>query len=258
MSGDIKDRVFCPQCGDYVKPRVVRTMTLSGEVIVEYYCPKHGLIEAQKKPVSLPQRRVTPGGVYIVFEGIDGSGKTTQAVLLYEYIRRKGYDAVLVREPWVKAIKDFLYKHDLDPDAEAYLFAADRIILQKEVILPSLEAGKIIISDRSLFASLAYQVARGLPEEFILAINRSIRFPDVVVLLDIPVEEAYRRLKARGETTRFEDPDFMVKVRERYLQLARDYEEVFIVIDGRKPVQEVHREVVLKLKERFQGKLSLD
>lgn len=258
MSDDVKDRVFCPSCGDYVKPRVVRTLTLSGEVIIEYYCPKHGLVETQKKQIALPQRRVTPGGLYIVFEGIDGSGKTTQAFMLYDYLSKKGFDVVLVREPWVKAIKDFLYKHDLDPDAEAYLFAADRIILQKEVVLPSLEAGKIVLSDRSVFASLAYQAARGLPEEFILAINRSIRLPDVVILLDVAPEEAYRRLKARGEVTRFEDPGFMAKVREKYLQLAKEYDDIFLVVDGSKPIQEVHKEIVSKLKERLSGRVKLD
>lgn len=254
MSVEPKRKVFCPQCQDYVKPKVVRNLTLSGEITIEYYCPKHGFILSEKKPVSLPERKIAPGGLYIVFEGIDGSGKTTQAVMLYDYLTKKNYDAVLVREPWVKAIKDFLYKHDLDPDAEAYLFAADRIILQKEVILPALEAGKIVVSDRSVFASLAYQVARGLPEDFIMAINRSIRLPDIVILLDLPLEEAIRRLKNRGETTRFEDPDFMRRVRERYLELAKEYNSLFVVIDASKPIHEVHQEVLLKLKDRLNKK----
>ncbi|MEZ0345823.1 MAG: dTMP kinase [Infirmifilum sp.] len=251
MSTELKKKIFCPQCQDYVKPRVVRSFTLSGEVIIEYYCPKHGFITSERKTLPLPQRNITPGGLYIVFEGIDGSGKTTQAVMLYEYLSRKNYEVVLVREPWVKAIKDFLYKHDLDPDAEAYLFAADRIILQKEVVLPALEAGKIVISDRSVFASLAYQAARGLPEEFIMAINRSIRLPDIVILLDLNPDEAVKRLKNRGETTRFEDPEFMVKVRDKYLSLAQNYNSLFVVVDASKPIREVHRDIIAKLKERL-------
>ncbi|AKG39366.1 hypothetical protein MA03_04610 [Infirmifilum uzonense] len=204
--------------------------------------------------MDLPKRKVTPGGVYIVFEGIDGSGKTTQAVMLYEYLSNRNFEVVLVREPWVKAIKDFLYKHDLDPDAEAYLFAADRIILQKEVVLPALESGKIVVSDRSVFASLAYQVVRGLPADFIMAINRSIRLPDIVVLLDLPLELAVKRLEARGETTRFEDPSFMQKVRERYLELAREYNSLFIVIDASRTIHEVHQEILTKLAEKLKNK----
>lgn len=254
MSSEVKEKVFCPLCQDYVKPRVSRTVTLTGEVVVEYHCPVHGLVTVEKRPAPLPQRRLPSGGCYVAFEGIDGSGKTTQAIMLYEFLSRRGYDAVLVREPWVKAIKDFLYKHDLDPDAEAYLFAADRIILQKEVVLPALEAGKVVVSDRSLFASLAYQVVRGLPEEFVLAVNRSIRLPDVVVLLDIPPEVALRRLEVRGEKTRFEDPELMSRVRERYLQLSKSYNSIFVVVDASKSVQEVHKEVIAALKSRLAEK----
>jgi len=254
---DYKKEVFCPQCRGFIKPKIVKVPTFTGEVIIEYHCPKHGLIEVEKRPMKLPARKLPKEGLYIAFEGIDGSGKTTQTILFNEYLKIKGYETVLVKEPWIKAIKEFLYKYDVDPDAEAYIFAADRIILQKEIVLPALEKRKIVVSDRSIYASLAYQGARGLDEEFILAINRHIRHPDVVILLDLPVEEALDRIVTRSVRTRFEDPDFMKKVRQRYLEIAQKYKDNFIVVDASKPVREIHRTIIELVKKKIGGKIHL-
>uniref|UniRef100_A0A7C4BAM1 Probable thymidylate kinase n=1 Tax=Thermofilum pendens TaxID=2269 RepID=A0A7C4BAM1_THEPE len=249
MSFSRREEVLCPFCG--APARVLRRLKPGNALVLEYYCPQHGFLKAEELRVELPSRRLAEGGLYVAFEGIDASGKTTQAGILYDYLRAHGYEVVLVREPWVKAIKEFLYKHDVDPDAETYLFAADRIILQKEVVLPSLEQGKLVISDRSVFASLAYQVARGVDEEFVLAVNRSIRFPDLVFLLDLPVEEAVRRLSSRGQLSRFEERGFMEKVRARYLELAEAYKSRFAVVDASQPVEEVHRRVAEHLRARY-------
>lgn len=252
-----KKEVFCPQCRGFIKPKIVKIPTFTGELIIEYHCPKHGLLETEKRRMRLPSRRIPEAGVYIAIEGIDGSGKTTQAILLHSHFEKNGYDAVLVKEPWIKAIKEFLYKYDVDPDAEAYIFAADRIILQKEVVIPALEEKKIVVSDRSIYASLAYQGARGLDQEFILAINRHIRHPDVVVLLDLPVEEALDRIVSRKVKTRFEDPEFLEKVRQIYLGLAERYREKFVVVDASRSVRETFSEILEKLRERLSGKVRL-
>lgn len=249
MSSSKRFEALCPLCG--APARVLRRLKPGNALILEYYCPQHGFLKAEELRVKLPSRRLAEGGLYLAFEGIDGSGKTTQSGILHNYLRAHGYEVVLVREPWVKAIKEFLYKHDVDPDAETYLFAADRIILQKEVVLPSLEQGKLVISDRSVFASLAYQVARGVDEDFILAVNRSIRFPDLVFLLDLPVEEALRRLSSRGQLTRFEERGFIEKVRMRYLELAETHKDRFAVVDASKPVEEVHRRIAELLRARY-------
>lgn len=247
MSEGLRERVFCPKCGDYVKPRVERSITPTGELVIEYHCPVHGLLETEKRRVFGDNKSRVDGGLYVALEGIDGSGKTTQAAMLYEKLSAEGFQVVIVREPWVPAIKEFLYKHDLDVEAEVYLFAADRIILQREVVLPSLRAGKIVVSDRSVFASLAYQSSRGADQDFILAVNKSVRFPDVVVLLDLPVEEAMKRLSSRVAQTRFEDPGYMEKVRAKYLRLAEEYPEKFIVVDASKPPEEVNREILREI-----------
>uniref|UniRef100_A0A7J3X7Y5 Probable thymidylate kinase n=1 Tax=Thermofilum pendens TaxID=2269 RepID=A0A7J3X7Y5_THEPE len=249
MSSEQRGEVLCPSCG--LPARILRRLKPGNALVLEYYCLQHGFLKAEEVRVRLPARKLTEGGLYVAFEGIDGSGKTTHSSILRDYLRAHGYEVVLVREPWVSAIKEFLYKHDVDPDAETYLFAADRIILQKEVVLPSLEQGKLVISDRSVFASLAYQVVRGVDEEFVLAVNRSIRFPDLVILLDLPVEEALRRLSARGQLSRFEELGFIERVRARYLELAETYRDRFAVVDASQPVEEVHRRVVERLRARY-------
>ncbi len=158
-------------------------------------------------------------------------------------MREEGYDVVLVKEPYLNAVKEFIYE-EIDADAEAYIFAADRIILQKSVILPVLRRGGIVVSDRSVYSSLAYQVVRGLPELFVLSVNRSIKFPDKVILLDVPPETALSRIRATGrEFTRFEKEEFLKKIRERFLELAEKEKERFIIIDAEKDKEICEKEI---------------
>jgi len=245
MTMVFKNTLFCTRCIKEVVPRVIRTPTFTGEVIVETYCPDCGLLlTRQVKLLKLPTRPISEvKGLYVAIEGIDGSGKTLIAGMVARRLREEGYDVVLVKEPYVKAIKEYLYNHDVDPDAEAFLFAADRIILQKEVIIPALKEGKIVIGDRSLYSTMAFQGARGLPDEFLEAINRSIKYPDVVILLDLPVEIALERIDKRGRArTRFETPEFLKKVRKRFLELANAHG--FYVLDATKRPEEIAERIV--------------
>ncbi len=246
------ETLFCPNCREEVRPRVVKTPTFVGTVIVEEYCPKCGLMLGRRvEELKLPTRKVTRKGLYIAIEGISGSGKTLQARRLVDRLRREGYEALYVKEPYVKAIKEFLYKHRVDPDVEAYLFAADRIILQTEVVLPALEEGKVVVSDRSVYSSLAFQVARGVPEEFVLALNRSIRRPDLVILLDLPVSQALERIRDREVLTRFDERSLLERVRARYLELAKTYD--FKIIDASMSPDEVAESIWRIAKERLAG-----
>lgn len=253
MNQSVGEKIFCPHCGDYITPRIERTATPTGELIIEYYCPRHGLIKTEKKKNYGGNPAKIPGGLYIALEGIDGSGKTTQASLLYEYLTNKGYSVIVVREPWVQAIKEVLYKYNLDVEAEVYLFAADRIILQREIVLPALSEGKIVISDRTLYASLAYQSSRGADQDFIRRVNKFVKPPDIVFLLDIPVEKAMERLRNRSFLTRFEDPTYMYRVREKYLKLAEEEKDKFIVLDASGTIEEVYTQLVDKVEEILQN-----
>ena len=235
--------------------KIYRIPDLLGErMIVQAYCPYCGSMIGQVTvDLEMPERRVVSGGFYMALDGIDGVGKTTQIQLLAEYLEGRGFEVVRVREPYLEEIKRIIHSHDLDPDVEAYLFAADRIMLQKEVIMPALEAGKIVVGDRSPYSSLVWQVVMGVPEEVVLALNRAIRYPDLTVVLDTPVEIALERLMRRGgSVTRYENPELMEKARARFLEVAEKYE--LPVIDASRPVEEVQKEIRELLNRALESK----
>ncbi len=255
--------LFCPKCRKEIKPIVRLYPTLLGEVKADFLCPIHNIVLLTEtiRKMMLPERRpqLVREGVYIAFEGIDGSGKTFFAKWLVEELKKKGYDVIYVIEPHIKAIKDFLYKYDIDADAEAYIFAADRIILQKTTILPALREGKIVISDRSIYASIAYQTVRGLDEEFIWGINREIKIPELVIVLDVPASVALERIKNAGRSlTRFEEKEFLEKVRRKYKEIIKRYTKLsqFILIDADRKVEDVKQDILNIVLEYIRGKLE--
>lgn len=252
----MKSENFCHKCKKTVTLKEVRVLTLTGEGIKEFRCPEcNELFYREKFGKEIPglPRRIPKflKGLYIAFEGIDGSGKTYHSQQVVEKLKKLGFNVIYVKEPHIGAVKKFIHRSakEIDSDAEAYIFAADRIILQKTVILPALENGEIIISDRSVYASLAYQVARRLNEHFILSINRSIKFPDKVILLDITPKEALKRIQESGRKfTRFEEEEFARKVRKRYLELAKQKRGKFIVIDSDREKDLVENEIWKNIK----------
>jgi dTMP kinase len=193
-------------------------------------------------------------GLFVTFEGIDRSGKTTQAGLLCDAL---GDQALGVREPGgteagerVRAIlKD--PSVGLSPEAEALLFAAARSELVAEVILPALEEGKVVVSDRFLDSSLAYQGgARGLGIEDVEQVNhfatRGLR-PDLTFLLDLPPGDAAARA---GESDRFEEEGAGLQeaVGVAYERLMRADPERWRKIDARATAEEVHAQVMASVK----------
>lgn len=187
----------------------------------------------------------------IAFEGIDGSGKTTQAKKLYKYLKLKGEKVSLYREPGStelgEKIRNLILCHCMDERTELFLFEAARSCLMNERIIPDLREGKKVILDRFILSTLAYQgFGRGLDLEKIKVMNefatRGIS-PDIVILIDVPVEIALERL---GERSRFEDPDFLKRVRAGFLKLAKEFENVF-VIDGTRGEEEVFKEILQAL-----------
>jgi dTMP kinase len=189
-------------------------------------------------------------GLFVTFEGIDRSGKTTQAALLRDAL---GDDAVAVREPGGtpvgERVRDLLKdpQVEIGPEAEALLFAAARAELVERVIRPALAEGRVVVSDRFLDSSLAYQgEARGLGVDEVARINRWATgglTPDLTILLELPTGDA----AARGaEEDRFESEGagLQERVRAAYERLADAEPERWRRIDAARPPEEVHADVL--------------
>ena len=189
-------------------------------------------------------------GVFVVLEGGDGSGKSTQAASLAARLREAGREVVATREPGATevgaAIRSLvLGGGDLDPRTEALLIAADRAEHVAEVIRPALERGAAVVSDRFVPSSLAYQgVARGLGVEEIARLSHWATGglePDLVILLDVPPEVATSRRAGPEDRMEREPAEFRAMVNKAYRDLADQFG--WAVIDGTAPVAEVAEEI---------------
>jgi len=181
--------------------------------------------------------------VFIAVEGIDGSGKTTVIAEVAKALPR----VYVTREPSGGPIGRLLKEWALrggtaDPHVDALLFAADRVEHYKREIEPRLREGYIVITERYVESSIAYQGAAMVPIEYILYINSVVPRPHLTIILDVDPAEAVRRIKARGRLEKFEDVEFLRRVREIYLARARA--EGYPVIDAGRPAGEVARDVV--------------
>ncbi len=196
--------------------------------------------------------------MFITFEGIDLCGKTTQAEILVNRLKNLGYDVIFVREPGgtriSEIIRDILLStqnREMTPVAELFLFSASRAQLVKEVIIPALDLGKVVICDRFYDSTLAYQgYGRGIDIEKIKIINELASFglvPDITFLIDIPVDEIYKRKiseAGKKESDRMENSgfEFYERVRRGYLEIANRSER-FVVIDGTKKIEEIGKQI---------------
>lgn len=200
-------------------------------------------------------------GTFFTFEGPEGSGKSTQIGLLVDELTEMGHEVVVTREPGGTAIGEeirHLLIHSsagkgMTPEAELLLFAAARAQLVREFILPSLQAGKIVICDRFLDSTTVYQgAARSIASDPVSYINEFAVgpvTPDLTFILDVPHEESMRRVKRRAtdipDRMEEENSEFYKKVRDGYLLLARSMPERFHVVDGTRPLG-VNQEDILK------------
>jgi len=184
-------------------------------------------------------------GAFIVVEGLDGSGKTTQAKLLAAKLE-KNYGAVYTAEPSRGKIGMFirnriLYGESRPPTAlEALLFAADRIDHIQNEVSPELEKGRLVITDRYLYSSLAYQGSAGLSLDWIRAVNVHALKPDLALFVDVAPEVVLKRLKRKKSV--MEDLETQRKVREVYLKFVEDGE--LSRIEGDKSKNAVAEEVL--------------
>jgi dTMP kinase len=197
--------------------------------------------------------------VFVTFEGLDGSGKTTQAELLRDWLEQERGRVVSTREPGGtplgERVRELLLDGDpIAPWSEAALFAAARAELVERVIGPALAEGADVVSDRYLDSSLAYQgVARGLGVERVLALNiDAIRgiLPDVTFLLLVDVDEARKRSSAARDRIEREGDAFLSLVDNGFRQLAGLFPQRIVAIEGDRPVHDVAKEIREHVRER--------
>lgn len=200
--------------------------------------------------------------MFIAFEGIEGSGKTTHVNLLSDYLREKGHEVVTTREPGGtpvgEALRSVLLRKDLHvlPLTELLVFLASRAQHVEEVIRPALDKGSIVLCDRFIDASFAYQgYGRGIDLGIIETLNRLVTKgvrPNLTILLDCAVDIGLARKSADGNLDRFEKEDlsFHNRIRNAYLELAEDDPKRYVVLNAKNDLtgtQSVIREKVEKL-----------
>jgi dTMP kinase len=198
---------------------------------------------------------------FIALEGVDGSGKSTQARMLAEALEARGVPCVLTREPGGTPLGEGLRGLLLDggvprigPVAEAYLFAAARAALVEEVVRPALERGEWVVTDRFVDSSLAYQgAAGGLGLDEVWALNAQAVagcLPDLALVVDVPVDVAAERRCAGPDRIEAQGLGFQERVAEGYRALAARFPERVAMVPGLGAVDEVHAAVMRAL-ERF-------
>lgn len=203
-------------------------------------------------------------GLFITFEGPEGSGKSTQIKRLGQVLKKSKIPHLITREPGgAKSpfLRHYLLeKNDvkLDTEAELFLFLADRTQHVKELLEPALNKNKIVICDRYTDSTLAYQGGgRGFPIKLLKVLNNAATGglkPDITILFDVPVEIGLRRAKAsknRKDRMEREPISFHRRVRKTYLNIARKEKKRFLILDCRKNEDEVFREMLEGLMDRF-------
>ncbi|WP_295837052.1 dTMP kinase [uncultured Microbacterium sp.] len=215
------------------------------------------MTDDRDRPLHAPRAAAAGGpGLFVTFEGGDGAGKTTQASLLDGWVRDRGRDVVRTREPGGTdvgvRIREIVLHHrgHIDPRAEALLYAADRAHHVETVVRPAIARGDVVIQDRYLDSSVAYQGAgRVLDADDVRALSLWATdglLPDLTVLLDLDPAAARRRLDADDkpfDRLEAEKEDFHARVRTAFLTLAAAEPERFLVLDATQPAEALAQRV---------------
>lgn len=200
-------------------------------------------------------------GYFITFEGADGCGKTTQLELLADYLKEKNKEVIITREPGAKGlgekIREILLNYDgeVSDRCESFLFLADRAQHIDMIVNPAVEAGKIVLCDRHIDSSVAYQgYGRGLDIEQIDRLNMLAtngRRPDLTLVFDIDVKTSMKRVGKEKDRMESAGVEFFNRVRKGYLELAKQEPERIRVLDATKSIEEIHNEVVKIISELY-------
>ena len=198
---------------------------------------------------------------FITFEGIDGSGKSTQARLLLDHMNNSGVETILVREPGgtniSESIREILLhssSSQMGDRTESLLMTASRAQLTQEVIIPNMDQGKFVIADRYSDSTLAYQGGgRNLDIEWLIELNNYATFtllPDITFFVDIRPEEALRRQDSDKDRIEGEGIEFQTRVRKTYQILAERFNDRYVIIDGYAEKGDIHQKVLNEMKRR--------
>ena len=193
-------------------------------------------------------------GLFITFEGADGCGKTTQMNLLKDYLIQNGYEVVLTREPGAKGLGEQLreillnYDGEVADRCESFLFLADRAQNIETIVIPSIKQGKIVLCDRHIDSTVAYQgYGRGLDLDEINYLNNiatgGIK-PDLTYVFDVDVETSAKRVGDEKDRMESAGKEFFNRVRNGYLELAQKEPKRIKVIDSTRSIEEVFQNVL--------------
>lgn len=198
--------------------------------------------------------------LFITFEGVDGCGKTTQMNLLAEYLKSKGYEVLLTREPGAKGlgekIREILLHYDgeVSSKAESFLFLADRAQHIDKIVNPAIKDGKFVLCDRHTDSTIAYQgYGRGVNIERLTLLNNLAtgdRKPDLTFVFDIDVNTSMSRVGAEKDRMESSGIEFFNKVRNGYLEIAKNDPNRVVVFDASKSIEEIHHSVTDLLKKK--------
>ena len=218
--------------------------------------PRQG--EVPSPGLSVPPFPMPHTGLLVAFEGVDGSGKSTQADLLVAALHALGVPTVLTREPtggpWGRRIRESFSGERLPASEELDAFMRDREEHVASVIRPALLAGKVVVVDRYYLSTVAYQGARGLDPDVLLHQNEAIApRPDITLLFDLPVGEALNRVGRRGQANSFEARDALEKVAQIYGSVSLPG---LVSIDANRAVAPVFRHVLRLVLEALQASVK--
>jgi dTMP kinase len=203
---------------------------------------------------------VSETGVFIAFEGGEGAGKSSRAAALAGRLRAAGHEVVLTHEPGdsrigprVRAILLDVANRGLDPRAEALLYAADRAEHVASVVRPALDRGAVVITDRYVDSSIAYQgVARGLGADAVAELSRFATgglSPDLTVVLDVPPTVGRARLPGPADRLEIEPDEFHARVRMAFIDIADTAPSGYLLLDGTLPAEQVDAMILDRVKE---------
>ena len=193
-------------------------------------------------------------GLFITFEGCDGCGKTTQLNLLANFLKEKGYEVLITREPGAlglgEKIRELLlnYTGEVSQKCEGFLFLADRAQHIDTIVKPAIEKGIIVLCDRHIDSTIAYQgYGRELNIKELIELNKlatgGIK-PDLTLLFDVDIETSMQRVGQNKDRMESAGIEFQKKVRKGYLEIAQNEPDRIMVFDSSKTIEQLHKEVI--------------
>lgn len=192
-------------------------------------------------------------GLFITFEGIDGCGKSTQLNLLADYLKEKGIDVLITREPGAKGLGEKLreillnYDGEVSSNSEAFLFLADRAQHIDTIVKPAIESGKIVLCDRHTDSTLAYQgYGRGVDLNQLKMLNNLATSgfkPNLTFVFDIDIETSLTRVGKTKDRMESAGVDFFEKVRQGYLSIAKEEPDRIKVINAKDSIENIFEQV---------------